>query len=138
MQDKYSSTGLAGEAAGLASQVKSTFEDAKSTIKDKASEMGNEAANAVDSGRTSAANSLQSAASSLHDHASSLPGGQKVEAIANDAADKIGATADYLRTHGRQAMMADLHSFVKTHPGQSLVAAAVVGFLAARAFQSRD
>ena len=59
-------------------------------------------------------------------------------AAAHDAADKVEATAQYVRQHDVQDMMADLENLVRRHPGQSLIAAAAVGFLLGRAFKIDD
>jgi ElaB/YqjD/DUF883 family membrane-anchored ribosome-binding protein len=48
------------------------------------------------------------------------------------------ATARYVREHDVQDMMADLENLVRRHPGQSLIAAATVGFLLGRAFKDTD
>ena len=92
----------------------------------------------VDDNREAAAGGLAAAASSLHEKADALPGGEKVASIAHSAADKLSGTADYVRDHDVNSMMADLQRLVKANPGPALVAAAVVGFLVARAFSSRD
>ena len=63
---------------------------------------------------------------------------EKVASLARDTADKVEATAQYVRKHDVQDMMADLENLVRRHPGQSLVAAAAVGFLLGRAFTSDD
>jgi len=129
---------LTDQASDLAGQVKSSFNDAKSNVTGKASELGQKAANTIDANRGSAAGSLDDAATALHDRVSSLPGGEKVAHLANETADKLGATAQYVRTHDTKEMMADVEAFVKSHPGQSLIAAAVIGFLAGRAFSRND
>ena len=56
--------------------------------------------------------------------------------MAHTAADKLETTADYVREHDVRDMMGDVEQFVKSHPGQSLIAAAAVGFLVGRAFRS--
>lgn len=63
---------------------------------------------------------------------------EKVATAVHATADKIQATADYVREHDVKAMMADVGELVKRYPGQSLAAAAVVGFLVARVFRSHD
>ena len=81
---------------------------------------------------------LATVASTLHEKAESLPGGEKVTTMAHSAADKLSATADYVREHDVNSMMADVERLVKNNPGPSLLAAAVVGFLVGRTFSSRD
>jgi ElaB/YqjD/DUF883 family membrane-anchored ribosome-binding protein len=91
---------------------------------------------AVESGRESAATSLDSAASGIRAKADSLPGGPDVSRFARRAADKIGGAAQYLRDHEVKDMMSEVQSFVKEHPAQALLGAAVIGFLAGRARRS--
>jgi hypothetical protein len=88
--------------------------------------------------RETAVGSLETAASTLHEKAGSLPGGERVAGIAHSTADKLSATADYVREHDVNGMMADVERLVKINPGPALVAAAFLGFLVARAFSSRD
>ncbi len=101
------------------------------------SEFLNDTEEALSAGRASAATTLSNAASAIEERATYLPGGQKVEGMVRGAADKVAATADYVRTHDSKAMMADVEALVKSHPGRSLAVAGVVGFLAGRAFRDR-
>jgi ElaB/YqjD/DUF883 family membrane-anchored ribosome-binding protein len=105
-------------------------------VKDKVSDLGRSAANKIDENREAAAGGLKKAASALHENAESLPGGEKVSGLAHAAADKLSSTADYVREHDVSRMMADVERLVKNNPGPSLLAAAVIGFLAGRAFSS--
>ena len=87
---------------------------------------------------SAAAGGLEQAASALHDKAESLPGGEKVTGLAHATADKLSSTADYVREHDVNRMMADVETLVKNNPGPSLLAAAAIGFLVGRAFSSND
>jgi hypothetical protein len=49
-----------------------------------------------------------------------------------DAADRLEAVAQYVQEHKFQDMTADLERAVRRRPAQSLVAAAVAGFLVGR------
>lgn len=104
---------------------------------DRIKEAGHEAMSTIDGKRNSAADSLGGMASQLHsgaDKAADLghKGGEKVSNFAHAAGDKVQAGADYLREHDFKEMMQSVEGFVRRHPGQALVAAGVVGFLAAR------
>jgi ElaB/YqjD/DUF883 family membrane-anchored ribosome-binding protein len=105
-----------------------------SQAKDKMAELGRSTADRIDQNRESAATGLESAAATLHEKADSLPGGEKVTNLAHTAADKINSTAEYVKRHDVNGMMADVEHVVKNNPGPSLLAAAVVGFLVGRAF----
>jgi ElaB/YqjD/DUF883 family membrane-anchored ribosome-binding protein len=87
----------------------------------------------VDQSRSTAADGLDAAASALHDKAADLPGGETVRNVARATADRLGSSADYVRTHDATRMMADVESFVKNNPGPALAVAAAFGFLLGRA-----
>ena len=110
--------------------------DAASRAKDQAAKYGQRAMDAVESGRESAASTLDSAAAGIRSKAESLPGGPQVGQFANQAADKLGATAQYLREHEVKDLMSGVESFIKAHPTQALLGAVVVGFLAGRGMRS--
>src|SRR5437763_15998859 len=126
-----------GGLSDTASTVGEKMSDAASQAQDKVSSLGRAAAGKIDENRESAASGLESAASTLHEKAESLPGGQKVTELAHTAADKLTSTADYVRRHEVNSMMADLETLVKNNPGPSLLGAVVIGFLVGRTF-SRD
>ena len=108
--------------------------DTATQVKQKASDLGQMAADKIDNNRDAAASGLDKVASVLHDKAETLPGGEKVSSLAHATADKFSATADYVREHDVNRMMADVETMVKNNPGPSLLAAAAIGFLVARAF----
>jgi hypothetical protein len=112
--------------------------DMASQAKNKISEMGRVVADKVDDNRDNLAGGLETAASTLHEKAGSLPGGETISGIAHSAADKLSTTADYVRQHDVNSMMADVQEMVKKNPGPALLLSAVLGFLVARAFSSRD
>jgi hypothetical protein len=127
-----------GSVSNSASELGDQLSNFVSTARDKASDLGRTTADKIDDNREAAAGGLAAAASALHEKADALPGGEKVASIAHSAADKLGGTADYVREHDVNSMVADLERLVKANPGPALVAAAVLGFLVARAFSSRD
>lgn len=106
-------------------------------MQDKVSNLGRTAADKIDENRDAAAGGLERAASSVHENAESLPGGEKVSSMAHAAAGKLSSTADYVREHDVNRMMADVETLVKSNPGRSLIAAAALGFLVGRAFSRR-
>jgi len=112
--------------------------DSAEQVKDKAAELGKSAVNKIDESRDSAASGLQKAATAIHEKAEKLPGGEKVTSFAHAAADKLSCTADYVRTHDVNRMMADVGTLVKNNPGPCLLSAVAIGFLVGRAFSSRD
>jgi hypothetical protein len=111
---------------------------AASTVIQKAEEFGRRAAERVNETRSSAASGLESAASTIRERAEQLPGGEKVTEIARSTADKLSATANYMRTHEVTDVVAGVKRIIRRNPGQAFLAAAVVGFLAGRALRERD
>jgi ElaB/YqjD/DUF883 family membrane-anchored ribosome-binding protein len=106
--------------------------EAVTSVKDKAQDLGKLAAGKVDETRGAAAKGLASAASTIHRKADSLPGGDTVHNVVHSTADKMAATADYLRSHRMKDVIADIEGCVRRNPGPSLLAAVAVGFLAGR------
>ncbi len=86
-----------------------------------------------ESKRASVADALESVASRIHEKADT--GSERVSGIGHGAAEKVEATAQYVREHGPREMMSDVEAFARKHPGKSLLAVAVVGFLAGRALR---
>ena len=123
-----------GPETSMGDQVSETA----SQVKDKISDAGRAAVDKIDSNRETAARGLDTAADVLHDKAGSLPGGETMANLAHSTADKLSSTAEYVRDHDVKKMMADLEQMVKNNPGPSLLAAAVIGFLAGRAFRRDD
>lgn len=125
-------------AEGAASTVGDKLSDTAAQVKDKVADLGRTAADKIDENRDAAAMGLDKAASALHEKAESLPGGEKVTGLAHATADKLSSTAEYVREHDVNRMMADVETLVKNNPGPSLLVAAAVGFLIGRAFSNND
>jgi hypothetical protein len=120
-------------ASDASSDVGQTLSDVSLQVKTKAADLGRMAADKVDENRDAAATGLENAATTIHDKADSLPGGT-ANRVAHVTADKLSATADYIREHDVDSMMSDLYRLVKNNPGPALLGAAVLGFLVARSF----
>lgn len=121
-----------GQMKEKASEAKDKATEAASTAKDKASEMTHKATDKVDERRGQASEAMDTAATQLRERGESLPGGERTTEMASMAADKVEATSTYIRDNDVEDMMADLETFVRSHPTQSLVAAGVAGFLVGR------
>ncbi|MCA1790119.1 MAG: hypothetical protein LC667_09760 [Thioalkalivibrio sp.] len=108
---------------------------------DRIKEAGHDVMKAADGKRISAADSLGGAANQLHsgaDKAADLghKGGEKVSKFAHGAADKLQASADYVREHDFKQMMQSVEDYARRNPGPALIAAGVVGFLTARVIRN--
>lgn len=111
--------------ASTTSRMKDQISEKVSDVKEKVSEFGREAAHKFDESRESAAGALEQTSN-------------KLSGVARTAADKIQSTANYVRETDLHAMVDDFQGLVKRYPGQSLAAAAILGFLVARGFRSSD
>ena len=111
--------------------------NAATSMTDAARDAARSAAATIDESRSTAADGLDAAASALHERAADLPGGETVRNVARATADRLGSSAEYVRTHDAKRMVADVESFVKSNPGPALAVAAAFGFLLGRAM-SRD
>lgn len=122
---------LADESSTLGAKLS----DTTTQFKSKASDLGRKAADVIDENIESAAGGLDKAAATLHGRADKLPGVEKMTSLAHSAADKLSATAEYVREHDVDRIMADVKSVVKKNPGTSLLAVGILGFLVGRAFR---
>jgi ElaB/YqjD/DUF883 family membrane-anchored ribosome-binding protein len=123
-----------GASVADAPSLSEKLSDTATQVKDKFSDLGRTAAERVDTNRDATAGGLNKAAAALHEKAENLPGGEKVTNLAHATAEKLSSTADYVREHDVNRMMADVETLVRNNPGPSLLAAAVIGFLVGRAF----
>jgi ElaB/YqjD/DUF883 family membrane-anchored ribosome-binding protein len=118
--------------SGAMESTRDSISDATSRVQDKVSDLGKKASSKFDAGRIAAADKLESAAETLHERVN------RFGEIGHDTADKVDATARYIRKNGAKEMASDVSELVKAHPGKALLVAAAVGFLAARAFRSSN
>ena len=112
--------------------------DAAAQVKDKVSKLRRDAKDTINDNRDTAASGLEKAAAAVHQKAESLPGGKKVSAVAHATADRLTSTAEYVRGHDVDSMMADVERLVRRNPGPALLTAGIIGFLVGRAFTSHD
>jgi ElaB/YqjD/DUF883 family membrane-anchored ribosome-binding protein len=121
-----------GSAAGTAARLKEQISDKAADVRDRVTDFGRKTADKIDASREPAAASLDRTASALHSKS------DRVASAAHATADKLQATAEYVRNHDFKEMAGDVEELVKRYPGQSLAAAAVLGFLLARVMKSSD
>ena len=101
-------------------------------IKDQVGEAAGRARSKFDSARKPVADKLHDAADKVREHADRISG------AAGSAADRLEASADYIKSRDARRMAQDLVGMIKRHPAQSLLIAGVIGYLVARAFRSKD
>ena len=119
-------------AADVGTAAREVTEGARNAATSMA-DAARDAAATIDESRSTAADGLDAAASALHDRAADLPGLETVRTVARVTAERLGSSAEYVRTHDAKRMMADVQSFVKSNPGPALAVAAAFGFLLGRA-----
>ena len=125
-----SSSDTINDAVTGLGDMASRVQKSASALGEKASDLGRDAVDAIEARR-----GLEGAAAGLHRNTDTLPA--NVSQLAHQAADKLDATAGYVRENTMQDALADLEAYVKAHPTQALLGAAVVGFCAGRML-SRD
>jgi ElaB/YqjD/DUF883 family membrane-anchored ribosome-binding protein len=120
------------EGAGTAARMQESVNEKATEVKDIAADYGRKAVDTINAQRGPTASALDQTASTLHEK------GDKAATVAHRTADKIQATADYIREHDLEAMADDVGSLVRRYPGQSLAAAAIAGFVLARLMRRND
>lgn len=75
-------------------------------------------------------------ANRLHQKADEYEG--KVNRAINSAADALDSTGKYLHDFDGREAMSELTSIARKHPGKSLLAAVVLGFVVGRSFSRSD
>ena len=127
-------TSLSDNLADESSTLRDKISDRATHFKDNVSELGRKAADTIDENMASAAAGLEKAAATLHGRGENLPGIEKISGLAHTAAERLSATAGYIREHDVDRVMKDVGTLVKNNPGPSLLVAGVIGFLLGRAF----
>jgi ElaB/YqjD/DUF883 family membrane-anchored ribosome-binding protein len=105
--------------------------DAANATKHRLQQMSRNVQAKIDGTRGPTADKLKSAASTIHEKTDRIAG------LAHGAADKLQSTADYVREHDAQGMMADITGYVRNHPGRSLLAGAAAVLLLSRTIRRR-
>jgi ElaB/YqjD/DUF883 family membrane-anchored ribosome-binding protein len=112
-------------------------------IKEKAQDMKEQVIDAtrrtaakIDAQREPAARALENTADRMRSGVET--GISSVSRAASTTADKLHATADYIRQNDVRAMVDDIEDVVRRHPGPALAAAAVAGFLVGRTLSRMD
>jgi hypothetical protein len=94
---------------------------------------GETAVHKVDEKLGDAACIMVGAAAGLRKGAERLPEGSKISAAVHTAACNLDRAASYVHHHRVRDEVENARQFITSHPKQSLIVAAALGFLAARA-----
>ncbi len=121
----------AKEAVGQAQQKAGS---AMETAKQKTDQVADQATTKVDAGIDKAAGGLDKLADTIRSRAEGAgeSGGSPMVSRATMVADRLDATAQYLRGKDTDQLVTDLETLVRRKPTQSLLVAAGVGFLLSR------
>ncbi len=87
--------------------------------------------NAARTGRTTVADALDSAASRVS------AGAEHLSEAARTATERLGASAEWVRTTSGRDLADGFHRMVRAHPARVVVGAIVVGFLVGRMFRAK-
>jgi ElaB/YqjD/DUF883 family membrane-anchored ribosome-binding protein len=115
-------------AVRMVEQVSDRVVRAKEAVVD----FGRQTVEGLDAQRRPVAATLDNAASTLHQQT------DRVADAAHGAADRVQATADYVRGNGVSAMVKDVGNLVRRHPGKALIVAAVAGFAVAQVIRPKN
>ena len=125
---------------GSATAARMKLSEKAAEAKEKVADFGRKTVDNLDESRKSTAGALDQTAAKLHSGGEQLSGAahaaaHEISGVAHEAADKLQAAADYIRETDLKAMGEDVKDVVKRYPGPALAAAAVLGFIVARAFR---
>lgn len=97
---------------------------------EKVGEVGTKLQDTADKGVNRAAEGIDQASTQLRDRATEMGGVQ--EKVGLRLADGLDKTSVYLRDHESQEIWNDVEKFVREHPMQAAVTAAVAGYVVAK------
>jgi ElaB/YqjD/DUF883 family membrane-anchored ribosome-binding protein len=123
---------LRDQAAAKIAEAKDKAHD----VNERVADAGRKATDKVDAQRGPAASTLENAAERLRERGDK--GNSATARAARTSADKLQATAEYIRENDVRAMADDVEDVVRRHPVPALAAAAVAGFLIGKALSNHD
>jgi ElaB/YqjD/DUF883 family membrane-anchored ribosome-binding protein len=124
----YGSDGKSGE--GMQQKAMEKAQEMQGIAAEKAGEVGSKLHDTADMGVNRAAEGLDQASMQLRERASEMGGVQ--EKLGLRVADSLDKTSGYLREHEAQEIWTDVEKFVREHPMQAAVTAAVAGYVVAK------
>lgn len=116
-------------------QLKDALNERTEQLKSVAGERGEQAKTTADEKATQAGERLTGLASSLREKTQTLGTDSPVAGVASKAADALEQTGSYLTESTPDDWVGDLQKLIARKPLESVLAAAAIGYLAARAFR---
>jgi len=124
-----------GSGSGsMQDQVREQADKVISTATQKVSGIAGQASSSADAGIEKAAGGLGTLAGTIRDKSQSL-GNEQIGSIATAAADRLESGAELLRGQNTDQLMSDLEALVRRKPVESMLVAAGVGFVLAKALR---
>jgi hypothetical protein len=123
-----------GEEGGAVDKVIGATTQKMGAISDSMSGMTDQAASKADAGMEKAASGLDTLAGTIRDKSQTMGGGQ-MQSIASTAADKMESGAEMLRHTDSEQLVSELEALVRRKPVESMLVAAGIGFLFAKAMR---
>jgi uncharacterized protein YjbJ (UPF0337 family) len=100
------------------------------TMKEQGSEAGGRMQSQADTQKDRAAGGLEKTAGKMREQLGE--GGGTAAQVSDRVAGQLERTAGYLRDHETEEIWGDVEQFVKDHPIQAAISAALAGFFVAR------
>jgi ElaB/YqjD/DUF883 family membrane-anchored ribosome-binding protein len=98
-----------------------------SEIRDSVEDLGRAAGKKLDEARNETAAGLHTAASSIR--TTGRHNSKQIDKLTTSAADKLDATASYIKEHDMRRVIASMRHFIRRHQKESLMVAAGIGVL---------
>lgn len=118
------------DGQGVQEKAMEQASHARDIAAEKTSQVAEKVHESADAGVNRAAEGLEQAAMQLRERAED--GGGVQEKVGVRVADGLDKTSVYLRDHEAQEIWTDVEKFVKEHPMQAAVGAALAGYIVAK------
>ncbi len=128
--DEGQSSGQGDSSSGIQEKAMEKVSNVTGMASEKTSEITSKLSDSADGGVNRAAEGLEQAAVQLRERAED--GGGVQEKVGVRVADGLDKTSVYLRDHEAQEIWTDVEKFVKEHPMQAAIGAAVAGYVVAK------
>jgi len=124
-----------GSGSGsIQDQVREQADKVVSTATQKVSGIAGQASSSADAGIEKAAGGLDTLAGTIRDKSQSL-GNEQIGSLATAAAGRLESGAELLRGQNTDQLMSELEALVRRKPVESMLVAAGVGFVLAKALR---
>src|SRR6266550_1377422 len=134
------STGIRDRAKNVIGSAGDKLADVGSTVRERANTAKDKLADALESGagrlRDRSQTGEPTLAGATADGSTAIPADSRIAQVSDKVAGGMEVTAEWLRDADLDSIKTGLENQVKEHPGRTLLIAAGLGYLIARAFRS--